>query len=675
MSKLLEITKTQLSTKFMMSLLFLGILSYFGCSTHDEKVIHSGELTPGEWYFKGHLGDYIDTIAVHRILDKKSWKTIYPETEEAFAIKTDDKHYPVAGKWRGEFWGKYILSAIAASKYYHSDELKNRIAQAVKGLQAYQEKDGYLGTYKHSGFVIGNNWNVWSQKYTLWGLIESYRLLKDREILETAKKLTDHLISEVGPGKTDMIKTGNFYGMPSTSILFPVVNLYIETGEKRYLDYAEYIVEQWGKHPEGLPDILNKGLTGKPVNSWFRNVDSYKWAKGYEFTSCVEGLAELYRVTGNETYFKAAKNIHEVLVKYERTNVSSVSFDDKFVGSAGLINTVSEICDVVYWNRLSFKLFTLTGDSKYIEEMERALYNSLLCAFNRDGNWGLRRLRTSHIHVPATNHFLQHHQCCTDNLPRGLFQAAEVVLMKKNENEIFLSLFNQGEGFISLHNQKINFKTEGNFIDESMVKTTISVDKPLSFQLNIRVPGWSNNILVKINGKKTEQKIINNYLALNREWNNGDKLKIEFFIQPRWETFIPSLFDSTFHKIDFYNNVWANIKYATSTNLTLNEKYGHPFPLNKSDALPQKRAITFFYGPLALSRDIRISDNDIFSTIPEPEITDSVVIKPIKHPASIWKSYEIKIGNKQTLRFCDFSSAGNTWDKNSLFNTWCIVKK
>ena len=204
MSKLLEITKIQLSTKFMMSLLFLGILSYLGCSTHDEKVIHSGELTPGEWHFKGHLGDYIDTIAVHRILDKKSWDTIYPEIEEAFAIKADDKYYPESGQWRGEFWGKYILSAIAASKYYHSDELKNRIAQAVKGLQAYQEKNGYLGTYKHSGFVIGNNWNVWSQKYTLWGLIESYRLLKDKKILETAKKLTDHLISEVGPGKIEL---------------------------------------------------------------------------------------------------------------------------------------------------------------------------------------------------------------------------------------------------------------------------------------------------------------------------------------------------------------------------------------------------------------------------------------------------------------------------------------
>lgn len=661
--------------KSLKALLFLQMFFVFGCSMNNEKTIPLKVLIPGEWKFHGHLGNYIDTIATHRILDKASWDIIYPETEDAFGLKEDDKNYPKSGQWRGEFWGKYMLSVIAAAKYYKSDELKRRIAKAVDGLLSHQEKNGYLGTYVHSDFVVGNNWNVWSRKYTLWGLLEAYELLNDPKILDAAKNFTDQLMTEVGPGKTDIITTGNFYGMPSTSILFPIVKLYNATGEKKYLVYAKYIVGQWSQHPDGLPDILNKGLSGKPVNTWFPETDSYKWAKGYEFTSCVEGLVELYKITHNENYMTAAENIHKALVGHERTPVGSISFNDKIVGSAGLINTVSEVCDVVYWNRLSYALFTLTGDSKYVDEMERSLYNSLLCAFNRDGNWGLRRIRTSHVHIPATNHFLLHHQCCTDNLPRGLFQAADFALMKRNGDEVYLSLFNEGEGSVEVNGEKVGLKIKGDFIDESQVQVSVALRQPLRFRLFVRIPPWSRKTLVTINSREFSGKKSKGWIAVDRDWNDGDLIGISFDMQLRWETFDPSLFDSTYHDIGFYNKTWAAIKYVRSTNPVLNEKYDHPFPLTADDALPQQKALMFFYGPLALSRDVRISKKDIFTPLIEPTGRDSATVRIIKAPDNIWKGFELNLGNGQNIRFCDFSSAGNTWDKNSLFNTWCIVKK
>ncbi len=665
----------ELSIKYLIALIFIPMFFVYGCSVNNDKTLPEKELASGEWQFDGHLGDYIDNIATNRILDTTNWKSIYPETEDAFGLKEDDKNYPKSGQWRGEFWGKYMLSVIAAAKYYKSDELKERIAVAVQGLLSHMDENGYLGTYAHSDFVVGNNWNVWSRKYTLWGLLESWELLQNPEILDAAKKFTNQLISEVGPGKVDIIRTGNFYGMPSTSILYPIVKLYNATGEKKYLDYAKYIVKQWEQHPDGLPDILNNGLRKKPVHTWFPQTDSYKWAKGYEFTSCVEGLVELYKVTRTEDYLKAAKNIHEVLVKYERTPVGSVSFNDKFIGSAGLINTLSEICDVVYWNRLSFELYTLTGENKYVEEMERSLYNSLLCAFNKEGTWGLRRLRTSNIHIPATNHFLNHHQCCTDNLPRGLFQAAEFALMKRNDNEIYLALFNEGTGDILLKNKKVRFAIKGDFVSESKINTTISLDKPMSFELHIRVPSWSNKTSFKINNKVYSNQVTNNWMVIDREWNNGDCIEIMFDIQLRWETFKPELFDSTFHSIDYYNKEWAKMKFGIGSYELNNSIYKHVIALNNSDALPQQKALTFFYGPIALSRDIRVSGEDIFSPIAEPKNIDKISVKLIDAPADIWKVFEVvDEGNDQIIRFCDFSSAGNTWDKNSLFNTWCILK-
>lgn len=637
--------------------------------------LSSTQMSSQTWHFTGHLGQYIDRISEERILNSDNWKIIYPETEEAFRLRDDDKNYPKSGVWSGEFWGKYMLAAIAACKYYHSDELKGRIEKAVKGLLSTQDNNGYIGVYSHSNFVEGNNWNVWSRKYTLWGLIESWELIGDKTILTSAMKFADQLISEVGPGSVDIVKTGNFYGLPSCSILQPMVKLYNATGQKKYLDYAEYIVLRWSQQQDGVPDILNKGLDGLPVNKWFPKTDPNQWAKGYEFTSCVEGLVELYKVTGKQQYFKAAENIHANLVKWERTPVGSVSFDDKYVGSAGIINTVSEICDLVYWNRLSYELFKLTGNEKYIDEIERTLYNSMLCAFNPEGNWGLRRLRMSNVHIPAHNHFLKYHQCCVDNLPRGLFQAAEATLTSNNGN-VYYSLFNEGEGDAKLlSGKKVHVKTVGDFIGTGSVKTTLSLAHPENFAFVIRMPRWSQKTTIKINGITSNYSITDNWMPVKREWKNGDVIEIKFDMNIRWERFDPTKFPGDFHDLGYYEDKWAKLKFIKGSYDVNNKRYEHVVELSPKDALPSIPAVTFFYGPLALARDIRISGSDVFSSIADPDVTKKASVHIINSPSGIWKSFKIDFGNGESEKFCDFSSAGNTWDKSSLFNTWCILKK
>jgi len=512
--------------------------------------------------------------------------------------------------------------------------------------------------------------------------VEAYQLTGEKPFLDAAEKFMTHLLSEVGPGQFDIVKTGNFYGMPSTSILQPAVFLYNETENQTYLNFAEYIVKQWSQHPDGLPDILNKGLSGQPVHLWHLENDPMKWAKGYEFTSCVEGLVELYKVTTNEDYFVAAKNIHDVLAEYERTPVGTVSFNDKYIGSTGLINTIAEVCDAVYWNRLSFELYKLTGDVKYVDEMERTLYNSLLASFNPEGDWGLRRLRTSHIHIPAQNHFLHHHQCCTDNLPRGLFQAAEFAVMAKNDT-LFVNMFAEGEGRVKIKNQKskvksekeksIRIKIEGDFLDEKSIKLLLETEKENDFVLAVRKPYWCKEI--NITSKKVTATTARKegYLLINKNWNAENEINISFDMDVRWERFEKEKFDNTFHDLEFYNNYWANMKFQGSSWYVNKEKYQHVQPLSVEEALPQTDAVMFFYGPLALSRDVRISTNDIFSAIPKPE-SGNISIRKLPSENKFWKLFEIDFGNGQKEMFCDYSSAGNTWSKESEFNTWCLIK-
>ncbi|MDD2797143.1 MAG: glycoside hydrolase family 127 protein [Bacteroidales bacterium] len=646
------------------------LLCFWGVGISAQQ----NELTSCEWRFSGHIGDYVDRIANQRILNLENWNTIYPETEDAFRLREDDHNYPKNGEWRGEFWGKYMLSAIAACRYYHSDELKSRIAVAVKGLLSTQEANGYIGTYSHPDFVKGDNWNVWCHKYTLWGLVEAYSLLKDPVILKSAERFANHLIQAVGPNAEDIIQTGNFYGMPSCSILYPMVQLYNATGNRKYLDYSEYIVTQWSKHPAGLPEILNNGLKSVAVHNWSSKIDPSSWAKGYELTSCVEGLLELYKVTKNPSYFAAVKNIHREMVKYERSPVGSVSFDDKFVGSTSLINTISEICDVVYWNRLSYDLFQQTGDEQYVAEIERTFYNSLLCAFNPSGDWGLRRLRMSHIHVPAHNHFLMNHQCCTDNLPRALFQASEAALSVIN-GDVYLSMFNEGTGKIQLPNEKtINLKVEGDFIQTKSFNVKIQAEHPASFRLKIRMPDWSSKTIVRINGKLQQYDGKCHWLTVKRMWKNGDVVDIHFAMNLRWEKFSPATFSNEFHELSYYDRRWANIGFIKGSNEKNNQRFNQKYSLEEKDALPRKTAVTFFYGPLALARDVRISNADVFATIESSSLNNNTSAHLIDSPSGIWHTFSIDFGNGKTEKFCDFSSAGNTWSQASQFNTWCILQ-
>jgi len=662
------------SLKIMLFFALFSLTDHSVSQNSNDWVWMEGKIEC-EWHFSGHLGKYTDRIAENRILNETCWRTIYPETEEAFRLRKDDLNYPKKGDWRGEFWGRYILSAIAASHYYHSDDLKYRIEQAVEGLLTTQEENGYIGTYKRSDFLIGNNWNLWSRKYTLWGLIEAWELLQNEKILLSAEKFAEHLISEVGPGATDIVQTGNFYGMASTSILYPMVKLFKITGEKQYLEYAEYIVRQWTEHPEGLPDILNKGLTGKPVHNWFPENDPYKWAKGSELLSCVEGLAELSTITGNPRYLKAAENVHSALVKWERTPVGSLGFNDKYAGATALINTLSEICDVVYWNRLSFKLFQLTGKEKYMAELERSLYNSLLCAFNTEGTWGLRRLRMSHIHVPAQNHFLMHHQCCVENVPRGMFQAAEAALTNRGD-KIYLSLFSEGEGKIALPSgNAVKLKLEGDFLKQESVTLTFSAENPERFSFYIRDPHWSATTVTYVNGKRTGESCPGNWMVIDRIWHDGDKLTIKFDLNVRWETFDPEKFEATHHDIPFYEAEWANYKFSGATDEDKIRRYGHVKSLPETEALPHKYAVVFFYGPVALARDTRVTEGDIFAPVDFSGNGIIPAIKSLKAQDKIWKTWELNLGKGQKIRYCNFSSAGNSWDDKSRFNTWCVVNE
>ncbi len=626
----------------------------------------------GALRWEGHLGARLDTMAKARILDAEAWQKFYPETEDAFRLRQDDEKFPKQGVWRGEFWGKYTLAALAAQRYYQSAGLKQRLAQAARGLLSAQEANGYLGTYKHSDFFRGNTWNVWSRKYTLWGLLEARDLLGDEPpILPAAERFMDHLRSEVGPGHMPICETGNFYGLPSDSILTPLLMLYRASGEPRFLDYARYIVQQWTQHPAGLPDVLRKGLAGQPLHTWFPEPE--KWAKSYEFISCVEGMVELYRLTGERDFLTAAENIHRQLVAWERSPVGTVSFNDKCVGSRRLINIVAELCDAVYWNRLSFDLFRLTKNPAYLDEIERTLYNALPCGVKPDGTWGLRRLRLTHEHVPAHPHFLKHHQCCVDNLPRGWFQAVETSLFT-DQDGLYLCLFNPATGAVELPGKgRVPLRIAGDFLADGAVEIAFDPAQPVEFTLFVRKPWWSTKTSALVNGKTTDAGSDKSWLAIRRSWQKGDVVRVAFEMPVRAEFFDPVSAPADEALVAWHRKEWGAlgvIQLDPKTYKIVQQK-----TVTDADALPQHKACMFFRGPMALARDARLGEVDFRAVLKQvPATLPATALQPVAAPAGIWKAFTLKLPAGGELKLCDFSSAGNTWDTRSRFAAWHLCE-
>ena len=153
-------------------------------------------------HIDGEIGARFDRFVHERISGEFAVNEILSEALDCFADQYDDEY--AAGMWRGEFWGKQILSACRVCHMKGDDGLREAIRRSAYDLIAYQREDGYLSTYRDSdnicpcdtadgtrevGWECFYNWNVWGQKYTLWALIECAQLLDDEYLLNRCVRM------------------------------------------------------------------------------------------------------------------------------------------------------------------------------------------------------------------------------------------------------------------------------------------------------------------------------------------------------------------------------------------------------------------------------------------------------------------------------------------------------
>lgn len=458
----------------------------------------------------GEIGARFDRFIYHRVSGDFAIDFILKEAEDCFRDKFDDER--CFGMWRCEFWGKLILSAVRICRMRDDNALKENIKASVYRLLQYQDESGYLGTYldgsnifppsaercKQEGWVdLPYNWNVWGQKYTLWGLLESAMLLDDPHILTCCEAFADQLLLVLENQHARLKEAGVMDGMPACSILKPMLLLYRLSGSRKYYDFCLNIAAQWEREDGERPNLITNGLSSVSSAHWYpvdmkRPNDSWI-AKAYEMMSCYDGLIELYRVSGDLKYLEATKCFWDSTKRDEENILGSVGYCERFADAASYLDSATEVCDAIHWMRLSHELFCLTGEAKYMEAFEKAYLNAFLAGVYEDGTSGAFFVRSAGRHQTASWQVgTKHQHCCVNNAGRGFVNAAESIITRC-ENGYYVNLYTAS----CIRFDRASFRINNGYIDSGIVSVTVRGTNA-GEQLYLRIPSWSPSTKIDI---------------------------------------------------------------------------------------------------------------------------------------------------------------------------------
>ena len=446
----------------------------------------------------------------------------------------------------GEMWGKAVRSGCMFYRYTADPELKEILSQTVKDLLSTVRPNGSISCVPPEKQPDGPGGDLWERKYVLLGLDRYYDLVEaDPAVLRAMTDQADCIIEQVGePPKVPITSLGwSPNHIESSTLLEPFMRLYNRTGEKRYLDFARYIVSTGGS--EGY-DIFRQAYDNVPPHEM-----GGPYPKAYEMMSMFEGAVEYYRVTGDEYVRRSFMNLYDNIRRNEITIVGNGGGDQPYhpaVMGEGWDHTaveqtnpditrMMETCVGVTWMKFCSQILRLTGDPSAVDEIEKYIYNGLLGAMKPSGDgfsyvnlfngekvtnygWG-----TTFGSLPVT--------CCNLNGPMGLAYIPFVAVMESDRGPV-VNLYNAARAELSTpQGDSLSLRIETDFPLSDRVLVRVDPHAASLFTLSLRIPSWSERTVVKVNGKKVRSVEPGAYLSLERTWEPGDRVELAFDMRCR----------------------------------------------------------------------------------------------------------------------------------------------
>jgi DUF1680 family protein len=440
-------------------------------------------------------------------------------------------------------WTEAVGFALQTSD---QPQLRKTTDAMIGEVVAIQEPDGYLNTYFNGDkkslrmlpeTQLGGH-ELYNIGHMLQGAIAYYRATGDRTLLDAGIRFVDgFLLPNFGPGSD---RKAIVSGHPE--IEMALIELYRVTGKRDYVDLAGYILHGDARislRPQqttymfcGIPFTSRTRLEGHAVRAMY---------------ACC-GAADYYLETGDPAYWKTLNALWDDLTThklYVTGGVGARETGEAFGDAYELPNSraYGESCAAIGSMMWNWRMLAASGEARFTDEIERALYNGINSGMSLDGKTYC--YRNPLAFDPAGNSVDRHSPegdirnpwydttCCPPNLERtfaslpGYFYstAADGVYVHLYDNSQMSWRLSDGSG-LSIQ-QKTGYPWSGE------VKITISPAAPAEFTVYVRIPGWSQHSIVKVNGKQVSGARPGEYLPLRRRWSANDSIELSFDMTTR----------------------------------------------------------------------------------------------------------------------------------------------
>lgn len=544
-----------------------------GVSLHAQKKAAYIEATPKahvevrglpigavQWQKDGFWGERF----------QMAMENMVPAEYEYFMKQSEDNFRKVAGdmepdfgtfgtNWQDGDYYKWLEAQVAYYAVHPSPELLKKINDCATLIARAQDEDGYITTHVQMGYGLQGPSQFKTRKvvhdkphFTVRGYHETYNIGHLMTLAATHYRVTgSRILLDVA------IKAGNCLDKAYKKVtpklaeadfnptqIMGLVEIYRCTGNKRFLNLANRFVS-------------GRGYAKTEFSQNATPFREERDAVGHAVTGTVlyNGAADLYAETGDSTLLTPLKAIWDDIYTRKASLTGGLGSEHNEIDHKHMDKTVheafghaydihnatayNETCAALYGAYFSWRMFMITGDSKYVDQMEVAFYNDL-SATALDGK---SYFYTNPLRWHGQDHellSLDHHKrwttevscvCCPTSMVRFLTETNNYAYAV-NKNALFVTLYGSNSIQTKVGGQDVAFKQETNYPWNGQINMTYEADKPANFALKLRIPHWAKKAKVVINGKAKPTKA-GTFATVKRQWKKGDKVELQLNMKPR----------------------------------------------------------------------------------------------------------------------------------------------
>jgi uncharacterized protein len=463
---------------------------------------------------------------------------------------------------------KTIEGASFSLSLFPDKKMEAYIDSLIVIIGNAQEPDGYLYTARTIDPLNPHKWagnERWVKErelshelYNAGHLYEAaaahFIATGKRTLLNIALKNADLVCSVFGPDKR--------HTAPGHEIVeMGLVKLYRITGKKEYLATAKYFIEERGHYTGYDAKSNDPWKNGSYWQDHIPVVDQreaigHAVRAGYLYSA----MADVAALTGDEKLLNAIDSIWTNMVSkkiYVQGGAGAVGSGERYGDNYELPNATAynETCAAianVYWNQ---RMFQLHGDSKYIDVLEKILYNGLISGVGLDGKsffyTNAMQIRNSFTHSDMEGERSGWFtcSCCPTNICR-LLPSVPGYMYAQKEDKVFVNLFASSDASLTVLNKPVEIIQQNNYPWDGDLKFTVSPKSSLAFALLVRIPGWAQDAaipsdlysfqkpdakktVITINGSPVDYTMENGYAVLNRTWKKDDAVEVNLLMEVR----------------------------------------------------------------------------------------------------------------------------------------------